>query len=100
MSEITVLVEYNERRKPIVFDSSAGVPALKEAIKGSFSIASESHCLLIQLKNEDWSGLWVDVEDDDEVPDRSLLKVLVSFKVRLKIMMRFRVEAGIMRRLV
>ena len=90
MSEITVLVEYNERRKPIVFDSSAGVPALKEAIKGSFSIASESHCLLIQLKNEDWS----------EVPDRSLLKVLVSFKVRLKIMMRFRVEAGIMRRLV
>ena len=54
----------------------------------------------MQHKNEDWSGLWVDVEDDDEVPDRSLLKVLVSFKVRLKIMMRFRVEAGIMRRLV
>ena len=61
------------------------MPALKEAIKGSFSITSESHCLLIQRKDEDWGGLWVDVEDDDEVPDRSLLKVLVSFKVRLKL---------------
>ena len=50
MSETTVLVEYNERRKPIAFDNSAGVPALKEAIKGSFSITSESHCLLIQPK--------------------------------------------------
>ena len=56
MSETTVLVEYNERQKPIVFDSSASVPALKEAIKGSFSITSESHCLLIQRKDEDWGG--------------------------------------------
>jgi hypothetical protein len=88
MSEKRVLIELNQNRKQVVFDASTGVSdviVLKNAIKSSFGIElNESQDLLVQRKNEEWVGLWVDVEGNEEVYDRSLMKVVViSLKVRI-----------------
>jgi predicted transport protein len=88
MSEKRVLIELNQNRKQVVFEASTGVLdviVLKKAIKSSFGIElNESQDLLVQRKNEEWVGLWVDVEGNEEVYDRSLMKVVViSLKVRI-----------------
>ena len=77
-----VLVEYNERRKEVTFDAAA-YGDLKESIKKCFGIQlTDTQQLIVQRRNEKWGGHWVDIEEQEEVPDESFLKVLVSSKVR------------------
>ena len=75
-----VLVEYNESRKAVTFDTDCD---MKESIKQCFCIQlGDTQHLIVQKRNEEWGGQWVDVEEQEEIPDKSFLKVLVSSKVR------------------
>ena len=71
----TILVDFGERRKPITFSSSIE-RSLKEGIAAAFGFQQPARELIIQLKSEDWGGMWIDVDDPETIPDRSVVKAI------------------------
>ena len=68
------LVCFRERKRKVVFSSTdpdgevaALVAAAKETFAGILNAETE---LVVQLKNEDWAGEFVDVEGSVSIPDQ------------------------------
>lgn len=74
--EKVVLVCLGKRKWEVAFiDDGEGLNTLLDAIRETFSDVFGDEQLLLQVKNEEWSGEFVDVTGD--VPDKSVLKVIL-----------------------
>ena len=76
-----VLVEMGNNRKPVCFVSDSdetNLTLVKKAIVSVFNIQlSESENILVQVKSEEWGGLWVDIEEEERIVDKSVLKAII-----------------------
>ena len=81
MDEISVLVCYGERRRPL--KTSSSFLALKEAVLAEFTDmfpVEHDRCeLLFQRKDDSWGGVFVDIVEEEPIPDRSVVKVSVLY---------------------
>ena len=77
-----VLVCLGDRKREVIFTAD-----IMGAVRSSFSdVLLAAHDgrpakFILQLKNEEWGGDFLDVADESEVPDRSVLKVIPSNEV-------------------
>ena len=83
--EKKVLVSIGENTRVVLFSTLADsvpvsdVEALTGAARTSFQDVIPAECpIFFQVKNEEWGGAFVDMVDKDEVPDRSILRAIVS----------------------
>ena len=60
-----VRIESRRELVPTIRRSFADVPRVANACK-----------LLVQIKDEDWGGEFVDLKEDQVIPDRSVLNVI------------------------
>ena len=51
--------------------------AIREIRKVFEDAISETSPLFLQVKNESWNGEFTDLKDTDEIPDRSVVRVVV-----------------------
>ena len=72
----TVLVTFGQHTRPVSFDHESGYTSLLQKIQSTFNTSSER--LIIQIKDENWGGLYIDLLPSQDIPDRSVLKVLVD----------------------
>ena len=85
MSSKTVLVSFNERSRKVSFIDGDGHKDLKEKTLRKFSDVLGQGVTLseiyFQMQDINWIGApYVDIMDDDNVPDRSSLRLCVSNK--------------------
>ena len=86
-----VLVEIGNNRKPVCFVSDpaereSDLALVKKAIVSVFNVQlSESESILVQVKSEEWGGLWVDVGEGEQIPDKSVLKAIICQVKLIKI---------------
>ena len=75
MSDVTktVLVSLGERTRPVTFSGSN--QALMEAILVVFKDVLGDQGVYLQLKDESWGGVFVDVQEQ-EIPDRGIIKAI------------------------
>ncbi len=72
-----VLVSFGERRREITF--SGEVESLYEQANDVFGDVLQGKRLnVLQLKNEEWEGQFVDIKLDTVVPDKSVLRAFVE----------------------
>ena len=72
----TVLVCVGERRRPVQF--SGFNQQLCTAVRKAFSdVITPTDEVFLQVKDETWGGMFIDLVDQD-VPDRSVLKANVT----------------------
>ena len=79
----TVLVCFEQWKRPVTFNG--GVQVLTEAMKTAFQDvlpADDNSPLVLQVKNEDWGGEFVDVIRDDDISDRSVVRTVFSSSAR------------------
>ena len=86
MATKSVLVCFGERKRPVTLPNDSSVNDLKLAIvneyqdvlprSSSSTDQSVADRLVLQIKSEDWDGVFVDLKDAAEVPDRSVLRVV------------------------
>ena len=69
-----VLVSVGENRRPVAF--IGGVNELKKAVQKKFRDCLKSDEIIVQIKSEDWDGEFIDVKENDDIPDRSVVKVI------------------------
>ena len=82
----TVLVTMGENMRPVSFTTSlsaAAVPddtkALEQAIRLKFKdILQPGQEFIMQLRSEEWGGEFLDVFGNQEVADRSVVKVVMK----------------------
>ena len=79
-----VLVEFGNSRKPVCFvcdSDESDLSLLKKAIVTVFKIedCADLQNLLVQVKSEaeEWKGIWVDIEEHQEIADKSVLKAVL-----------------------
>ena len=76
-----VLVEMGNNRKPVCFVSDpeeTDLAVIKRAIASVFNIElREGEDILVQIKSEEWGGLWVDLGEEERVVDKSVLKAIL-----------------------
>ena len=78
---IRVLVQMGDNRKPVCFVSDpeeADLAVLQRAIASVVKIElREGEYILVQTKSEEWVGEWVDLEEEERVVDKSVLKAKI-----------------------
>lgn len=78
-----VLVRFGENCKSVVpipceNSSSTERDLLEESVAKEFrDLISENDRICLQLKDEEWDGMFVDFRED-VVPDRSIFRIVVS----------------------
>ena len=82
----SVLVCFGERKRPITIANDSSLSDLKLAIVNEYqdvlprtSSSTDQNVadrLVLQIKSEDWDGVFVDLKDEADVPDRSVLRVV------------------------
>ena len=78
-SEKTVLCCLKEHKVTVTY-SKGSIEELTQAVRDEFTsgaIPTDS-TVFFQLKSEDWDGEFIDVKKDDDIPDRSVLRVVVE----------------------
>ncbi len=74
----TVLVSVGERSRPVSY--AGGLSELCNATKAAFKdilgSRTDPSALFFQLCDDQWGGLFVDVLDETDVPDRAVLKAV------------------------
>ena len=86
-SSKTVLVYFWDRRRPVTFSSgneetSSLICAFKETFADALGGEKETGTpleVLLQMKDEDWGGEFVDIQGGT-VPDRAVVKALLASK--------------------
>ena len=60
--------------------SSSSLEALRAAVLSQFSdVLPAAKCdLLLQIKDDNWGGMFVDIVEGHSIPDRSVVKVVVE----------------------
>ena len=75
---VTVLVCHKERRRPIKLIYGGSHGDLEAEVRAAFSdLIDNEETLLLQIKDETWQGLFVDIALDQAIPDRSVIQVIV-----------------------
>ena len=82
----TVLVCFGERKRPVNIAQDSSLKDVKLAIVNEYedvlprstSSTNESIAekLLLQVKAEEWEGVFVDVKEEDDIPDKSVLRIV------------------------
>jgi hypothetical protein len=77
--EITVLVCFGERKRPVK-PSSPSLEALKPAVLSKFAdvLPSGKYGLVLQIKDDTWHGEFVDIAEGQSIPDRSVVKLVIE----------------------
>lgn len=80
--EKIVLVCIGEQKKPIFYKSD-GTPGERQALHAAIRAAyGDSHPVaenpVIQMKDEHWNGLFVDLGEEDVIPNRSVLRIVAE----------------------
>ncbi len=76
-----VLVIFGDNRRPVSIEG--GVTSLKLSIKEHFSDCGikKDDNIAIQIKSEEWGGMFVDLEPNEVIPDKCVINaVYVSSK--------------------
>ena len=76
--EKQVLVGYFDHNRIVRF---ATRDQLVPSIKATFNEVippNEIPNICIQIKSEDWGGIFIDLAPEDDVPDRSVLRVIIT----------------------
>ena len=83
MTAKSVLVCFGEHKRPVSFpvsDARGERKKLEEAIAVTFQdVIGELHpdrSLLLQLKSDGWAGEFVDLSDDAQIPDSSVIRAV------------------------
>lgn len=84
----TLLVCFRERKRPITLPAEASVSDLKLQIvqeyrdvlpQGSSSTDETiAESLILQVKAENWDGVFVDVNNGDDIVDKSVLRIVTA----------------------
>ena len=84
----TLLVCFGERKRPITLPAEASVSDLKLQIvqeyrdvlpQGSSSTDETiAESLILQVKAENWDGVFVDVKNGDDIVDKSVLRIVTA----------------------
>ena len=78
MSEKKVLVNYLNNNKVVKFSKTEELlPAIQSEFGSLIPTADMLH-LCVQIKSEKWGGMFVDVAQGKDVPDRSVLRVIIA----------------------
>ncbi len=73
----SVLISFGERRREVTF--SGGVESLYAQTNHVFGdVLQEKRINVLQLKNEEWEGQFVDIKQETVVPDKSVLRAFVE----------------------
>ena len=77
MSEKNVLVVFGKRLQPISFFEGDDEPGkvLQKARLEFCNVLSGEEELFLQIKDEDWDGMFVDTRPGQILPDKSVLKL-------------------------
>lgn len=72
-----VLVVLGEHRRPVSFSAASRgeYASLVGTVREVFQIAESSR---VQLKDENWGGEFTDVDEDEEIADKSVFRVVVE----------------------
>ena len=91
----SVLVCVGERKRPVTLANDSSVNELKLAIvreyqnilprSSSSTDQSVADRLVLQIKSEDWGGIFVDLKDEDDYPDKSVLRVVEETQATKKV---------------
>jgi hypothetical protein len=76
----TVLVSLGDNTRVVSFtaDSSAGdSEALTESVKSTFQDVLPGQSFFLQIKSEDWGGVFLDLLPEDRIPDKSVIKAVL-----------------------
>ena len=84
----TLLICFGERKRPITLPVEASVSDLKLCIveeyrdvlpQGSSSTDEAiAESLILQVKAENWDGVFVDVKSGDDIVDKSVLRIVTA----------------------
>ena len=78
----TVLVSLGDNTRVVSFNSptpTASQSALTEAVKTTFKdVLLPGRSFFFQLKSEDWGGVFLDLLPEDEIPDKSVMRAVLS----------------------
>ena len=77
----TVLVCFGERKRPVNIAQDlklAIVIEYEDVLPRSTSSSNKSIAekLLLQVKAEEWEGVFVDVKEEDDIPDKLVLRIV------------------------
>lgn len=72
-----VLVKFGDHCRPVQFTGDHDELVLKT--KEEFAL-NQQEDLLLQIKDEDWGGEFIDLSASDEIPDKSVLKLVLLKK--------------------
>jgi len=79
----TVLVSMGDNNRVVAFGRTSDVrpvdsEALTLAIKAAFSdVLLPGQTFFLQIKSEEWGGVFVDILQQAEIPDKSMIKAVV-----------------------
>ena len=78
----TVLVCFGERKRPVTYtvdenEKESLLAAAREVFTDVDGIVDES---VVQVKNEQWGGEFVDLKEDEKIPDRAVLRVVTEVR--------------------
>ena len=72
-----VLVLLGENTRVVCYNTTND---LKGNILETFKDVIEGHDFFLQVKSEEWGGLFVDLNDDEQVLDKSVIKAVIKPK--------------------
>ena len=72
-----VLVELGDDSLPVSFLS--GIVSDYESVKESIAIKAgvAAHELILKVKSEEFGGRWVNLSEEDEIADKSVIKCVI-----------------------
>lgn len=83
----TVLVSMEDNNQVVAFGWTSNVPvdseALTLAVKAAFSDVLPGQTFFLQIKSEEWGGVFVDTFQQ-EIPDKSMIKAIVTMYRNLR----------------
>ena len=91
-----VLVEFEDDAIPVSFVSGGEMgsdcKAVTEAAAIQLSVSAAD--LVLKMQSEEWGGRWINVCENDNIPDKAVLKAAVrkSVKVWFKIMLSLQIN--------
>ena len=77
--EKCVLCCFKDHRRTVRFCGT--LHNLKEQVKKTFNdVIPDGYEIFLQIKHEGWSGQFIDLNEDEEIADRSIVTVVVEQK--------------------
>lgn len=77
-----VLLCYNERKYPMKVSQYVSILEEQNALlceaKRVFDVADCDGEMILQIKSEAWGGEFIDLQTDEAVPDRSILRMVTK----------------------